>query len=309
MALGSHDGLSDPEVFPSQSPDVVQAEGDLAGRQRLLLTAPDRVVVIGHPIQLLSHTGVVHALAQPAAGEVVHYHSSGNDLMEQLGLESGKGADVPAAKALPVQTQGRVMGGNCGGGQGNFSKRVVLLAPEGGAIGLIEGVNIAPKFLPQKVLELSAAPGTPALVAALVAQLVVDLPCHDCLFILVVPGQLCDDPGAVLPVGQAAVTRGVAAAEGPGGSVRELGEDIRVLVDQPSGWCGGGSTEDDLEPLLFGHVNDHVKVGEVKLSLLWLHLVPGKFADPDHVAPQLQDAVHIRLHNGAVPLFRVIVNT
>ena len=146
--------------------------------------------------------------------------------MEQFGLESGKGADVPAAKALPVQTQGRVMGGNRGGGQGNFSKRVVLLAPEGGAIGLIEGPNIAPKFLTQEVLELGTAPGTPALVAALVAQLVVNLPCHNGLFILVVPGQLCDNPGAVLPVGQAAVTGGMAAAEGPGGSVRELGEGI-----------------------------------------------------------------------------------
>ena len=50
MPLGTHDGLSDPEVFPSQSPDVVQSEGDLAGRQGLLLTAPDRVVVIGHPV-------------------------------------------------------------------------------------------------------------------------------------------------------------------------------------------------------------------------------------------------------------------
>ena len=82
-----------------------------------------------------------------------------------------------------------------------------------------------------------------------------------------------------------------------------------MLADQPSGGRGGGGTENDLKPLLFGHVNDPVKVGEVKLSLLWLHVVPGKFADPDHVAPQLQDAVHIRLHNGAVPLFRVIVNT
>ena len=143
--------------------------------------------------------------------------------MEQLGLESGKGADVPAAKALPVQTESRVVGGNRRGGQGYLSKRVVLLAPEGGAIGLIKGVNIASKFLTQKVLELGAAPGTPALDAALVAQLVVNLPCHDGLFILVVAGQLCDDSGAVLPVGQAAVTGGVAAAEGPGRSVGGTG--------------------------------------------------------------------------------------
>ena len=82
-----------------------------------------------------------------------------------------------------------------------------------------------------------------------------------------------------------------------------------MLADQPSRGRGGGGTENDLKTFPLGHINDPVKVGKVKLPLLWLHVVPGKFADPDHVAPQLQDAVHIRLHNGAVPLFRVIVNT
>ena len=57
------------------------------GRNRHLLPTPDGVIVVSHDIQALGHLGVVHMLIQAAAGEIVHDHSLGIHLMDQVGLE------------------------------------------------------------------------------------------------------------------------------------------------------------------------------------------------------------------------------
>ena len=63
VPLGAHDGLGHPEVLPLQAADVVEAKGDFAGRQWLLLAAPDGIVVVGHPVEARGHSGVVHVLS------------------------------------------------------------------------------------------------------------------------------------------------------------------------------------------------------------------------------------------------------
>ena len=80
-------------------------------------------------------------------------------------------------------------------------------------------------------------------------------------------------------------------------------------MNEPGGGRGGGSAEDHLQSLFFRHGDDAVKEGEVKAALLRLHPVPGKLTDADHIAAQLQNAVHIGLHQGGVPLFGIVVDS
>ena len=308
VALCAHDGLGDPEVFPLQTADIVQTKGDLTGRKGFFLPAPHRVVVVRHPVQRPSQGGIVGVLAQTAAGKVVHDHSAGDDFTQQLRLEPGKGAELFAAKPLPIQPEGGIMGGDGGGGQGNLVKIVILLAPEGSAVGLIEGADVPAEFFPEELLEGGAAPGAPALIAPLMAQFIVDLPGDDGRFPFIMLCQTGDDLCAVGAIGLMAVTGHMASAKGPGRAVFKLGKDVGILMDEPGRRSGGRGAEDDLQSLCLCHGDHAVKVGKIEPPFLRLHPVPGKLADADHIASQLQNAVHVGLHPGALPLFRVIVD-
>ena len=81
MPLGAHNGLSDPEVLLFQPPDIVQAKGDLVGREGLPLSAPHRIIVVGCKIKVSGQGGIVHVLAQSSAGEVVHDHRVRDDFL------------------------------------------------------------------------------------------------------------------------------------------------------------------------------------------------------------------------------------
>ena len=87
-----------------------------------------------------------------------------------------------------------------------------------------------------------------------------------------------------------------------------LGENIRMLLDEPGGGCGSGGAKDHAQTFFFGFGNDDVKEAEIVRVFHWLHPVPGKFTDTDHVAAQLHNAVHICVHQGNIPLFRIVVN-
>ena len=308
VALGPHDGLGDPEILPLQPPDVVQAEGDLMGRDGLLLTAPDRVVVVGDNIQALGHIRVADVLVQPAPGEVVHDHRVRVDLMDEPGLEVHKVHNALAAEPLPVQPQGGVVGGDGLRGQGDLVKAVVLLGPEGGAVGVVELFNIAIKLLLQILLERILTAGAPAQVAALVADLVVDLPGRDLLLALIVAHQGPDDPLGVLVHLRAVEAVDMPAAEGPPLSVLKLRENGGMLFCQPGGDSGGGGAHNDPQALLLCLGDNAVEEGEVVLSLCLLHQMPGELGNTDHIAPHLQDGVHVGLHQGGVPLLRIVVN-
>ena len=88
-----------------------------------------------------------------------------------------------------------------------------------------------------------------------------------------------------------------------------LRENVGVLFDKPGGRRGGGSAEDHPEALFFCFGNNTVKERKVVGSLCFFHPVPGKLTDADHIAAQLQNTVHIRIHQGSVPLLGVVVNT
>ena len=309
MALGAHNGLGNPKILLLEAPDIVQAKGNLVGGQRLRLSAPDRVIVVGGKVQMPGNGGVVRVLAQAAAAEVVHYHRIRDDLPQQVGLEGGEPHHALTAEALPVQPQGRVVGGDGGGGQGNFVKIVVLLGPEGGAIGVVEGLDVPVELLPQVGPEGLPALWTPAHIAALMAQLIVNLPGYDGLLVLVV---LRHDPDNALgiPVQRAAVEAvHVPSAKDPLGAVLKLGEDVRVLLCKPGGDGGGGGAHDDGQSPGLGPLNDVVKEGEVVLSLRLLHAVPGKFGNADGIAPQLTDIVQVLLQQVGVPLLGIVIYT
>ena len=308
MPLGTHDGLSDPEILALQAPDIIQAKGDLRGGQRFFLAAPHRVVVESQLIQAGGHIRIAHMLGQTAAGEVVHDHGAGQQLMEQIRLEADEVHQFFATKALPFQAQGRVVGGDGGIGQGDLLKGVVFLAPESGAEGIVQFVDVPCKGFVQMATETVPAVVAPTQVAALVADLVVHLPSYDALLAPVMLGQGRDDLTAGFQVMGVGIAGYMPPAEGTGGTVREAGKDIGILGDEPSRRGSRGGAEDNLQALLLGHGNDPVKVGEVKLTFLLFHAVPGKFTDADHIAAQFQDAVHVCFHQGSVPLFGIIIN-
>ena len=66
-------------------------------------------------------------------GRMIYYL----DAAEDFALLLGEGADVLAAKALPVEPQRWILGGNGRRGQGYLVKGVVLLTPEGRAVGAV----------------------------------------------------------------------------------------------------------------------------------------------------------------------------
>ena len=287
VALGPHDGLGDPEVFPFQPPDVVQAEGNLVGGDGLLLPAPDGVVVIGRHVQALGHPGVADMLVQPAAGEVVHHQGVRVDLVDEPGLEVHKVHNALVAEPLPVQAQGGVVGGNSLSGEGYLVEVVVLLGPEGGAVGVVQPVDVPGEFFLEEALEGPLALGAPAQVAALVADLVVDLPGRNLFLPLVVAHQGPDDLLRVLVHLRAVEAVDVPSAEGPLLPVLELGEDGGVFFGQPGGDGGVGGAHDDVETFLLGLGDDAVEEGKVVLALGFLHQVPGELADADYIAPHL----------------------
>ena len=111
---------------------------------------------------------------------------TGVDFPNHTGLELQKVTEAFASKALPIQAEDRVMGGDGGSGKGNFVKIVVLLGPESRPINVVEAAHISLKFLPEKVPKRPPALGTPTEVTALMANFVVNLPRNDLRFVLVV---------------------------------------------------------------------------------------------------------------------------
>ena len=309
VALSAHDGLGNPEIAPLQPPDVVQFKGDRMGRQRRLLPAPNRVVVVRRDVQGAGGGGVIHVLVQPAAGKVVDHHGTGGGLFDQAHLKGQKIPDALAAKPLPVQPEGRVMGGDGLLRQGDLLKAIVLLGPEGGPVGLVQRLNVPPELLLQVLPESAAAPGAPAQIAALVAQLVIRLPGNDRLLVPVVLHHPPDDFLRILIQRGAVVAAHMPPAEGPPPAPLELREDVRPLPRQPRRYGGGGRAQDDLQapPLRLG--DGAVEKREVIRPLALLHPVPGKLRNPNYIAPQVYNGIQILLHPPRVPLLRVIIHS
>ena len=140
------------------------------------------------------------------------------------------------------------------------------------------------------------------------ADLVVNLPGRDLLLTLIVAHQGPDDLLGVLVHLRAVEAADMPAAEGPPLSVLKLREDGGMLFCQPSGDSGGGGAHNDLQALLLCLGDNAVEEGEVVLSLCLLHQMPGELGNTDHIAPHLQDGVHVGLHQGGVPLLRIVVN-
>ena len=307
MSLGAHNGLGDPEIPLFQAPDVVQAEGDLIGRQRLRLAAPYGVVVVGGYIQMLGHSGVIRMLAQSPAREIVDLHHAGNDLPEQPGLKGGKLHNALTAESLPVQPKSRVVGGDGSGRQRDLAKIVVRLGPKHRAVGIVERSDVPVELLLQIGLEGIPALRAPADVAVLMAEFVVDLPGHDGLLALVM---LCHRPDDALCV---PVQRGtieavhMPSAEDPFGSILKFREDVRVLFGKPGRNGGRGGAHDNGQSPDFGPLNHMVEKGEVVLPLCRLHEVPAEFRNADGIAPQFTDIVQILLQQGGIPLLGIVV--
>ena len=301
MALGPHDGLGYPEVFPLQSPDIVQAEGYLVGGQGLPLAAPDGVVVVGGDIQLPGYPGVVHMLSQTSAGEVVYDGHAGYQLPQKPRLEGGEFLYAVAAETLPVQPQGRIVSGDGGGGQGYLVKVVVLLGPESGAVGLVKGADIPPELVPKIEAEGVQAAGAIAHVAVLMAELVVYLPGRYGLLALIVLRHGPDDAlgiGVHLPAVEAVH---MAAAEAALCAVFKLRQHRRVLLCQPGGYGRRGGAHDYRQAPGLGPLYHMVKEREVVPALRLFHDMPAKLRNAYGVAAQLAYIVQVGLQHGGRP--------
>ena len=276
--------------------------------KRRFLTAPHRVIVIRSEIEVFGCAGVIHMLVQSTARDVMGHKGIRHNLFDELHLKIEKSGDASAAEPLPVQTQGRVVGGNRLGRQWDFIEAVVFLRPEGGPVGLIECVDTALEFFLQIALERAMALGTIADVAALVPNLIVDLPRHNLVFLLVMLHQRADDLFGISIHSRTVKTIETASAETPFLPPFRFGKNLRMLFGQPCGDGGSrGSHQDFQTPFL--RLFDHpVKKAEIIAALGFLHQMPGKFSDPDDVAAQLHNPVQIRFQQTGVPLFGVIVN-
>ena len=308
VALRSHDGFGYPEAFPLEAADVVKAKGYLLRRQRLLLPAPDGVVIVGRLVQQRRNGGVVNALCKAPAGEVVYDEGVRNDPTDDIALLLSKGAYVLAAKALPVQAQRGIMHGDSGRRQGYFLKGVVLLAPEGRAVGAVERRDISAELSREEALKFFAAAGAPALVAALMAQLVVDLPGYYAPLIPVVLSEGGYYGAAALEIGLAAVTGHMPPTVGPGHTALRLREDVRASVSQPRGRGSSWRTEDDGKPPLPRRGYYAVEEGEVEFPFLRLHEVPSELAYTYHIAAELDYTIQVLVQHSGLPLLGIVVN-
>ena len=82
-----------------------------------------------------------------------------------------------------------------------------------------------------------------------------------------------------------------------------------MLFGQPSGDGGSGGTQDHIQIPLLGFGNHTVKEGEVIPPFNRLHQVPGKLGDANRIPSHLPYGVHVGVHTGGVPLFRIIIDT
>ena len=153
--------------------------------------------------------------------------------MDQVGLEVHETANAQTSEPFPVQPQGRVVSGDGLSGERNFFKAVVLLRPEGGAISIVQLVNVSPKFFAQETLKRLLALGTPAQIAPFVADLVVNLPGHNLLFTSVMAHKGANDFLRILIHLRAVKAVDVTSAERPLLSVLKLRENTGVLFRQP----------------------------------------------------------------------------
>ena len=141
------------------------------------------------------------------------------------------------------------------------------------------------------------------------SDLIVNLPCHDALLILVMLYECADDfPGIHVHV-RAVETIHVPSAKCPLLSALKLRENIRVLFRQPCRNRRSRGSHDHLQIPLFCLFHDAVKEGEIILSFLLFHQMPGKFRNTDHITSQLHNCIKILLHQGCIPLLRIVIYT
>ena len=141
------------------------------------------------------------------------------------------------------------------------------------------------------------------------ADLIVDLPCHDALLILIVLDQFTDDFFRIRIHVRTVEAVNVSSAEGSLLSAFEFREDVRMLFCQPCRNRRGRGSHNHLQVPLFCFFDDTVKEREIVLSFLFLHQMPGKFRNSDHVASQLHNCIKILLKQGCIPLLRIVIYT
>ncbi len=137
MPLRPHDSLGNPEILPPKPPDIIQPESCLMRCKRLLLPAPDRVIIVSCHVQIPRHLRIIDMLIKPTARKVMQNHGSRDNFPNQPDLEIGEIHNTLTAETLPVQAERRIVRGNRLCGQRNLLKAVILLRPEGSAVGFI----------------------------------------------------------------------------------------------------------------------------------------------------------------------------
>ncbi|CAM5550247.1 hypothetical protein SALBM311S_01472 [Streptomyces alboniger] len=154
----------------------------------------------------------------------------------------------------------------------------VALAPEGGAPGLVEGVEGA-----VPVLEPAPEAGGGLVAPVVGAVLVVDVPHREGRVVAVAGGEVLGDGGGVAAVGGARVREVLASAPPLGAAVLVDGQGVGVQMAHPGRRGGGRGCQDDADAARVHQVHQPVQPAEVPLPRAGFELRPGEDAEGDGV--------------------------
>ncbi len=181
---------------------------------------------------------------------------------------------------------------------------VIALAPEGGAPGLVEGVERA-VLLPQP-----AAEGGRGLVAVVEgAVLVVDVPHGEGRVAAVAGRQVLGDGGCVAPVGGAGVGEVLASAPPLGAAVLGDGQGVGVQPPHPGRGRGRGRGQHDVDAVVVHQVHQRVQPAELACPGLRFQLRPGEDPEGDGVDAGVLHQPDVLVPGRLRPLLRVVVAT
>ena len=258
-----------------------------------------RVVVVElHDVQLLGQLSVVHAVE----GHGVRAHGHMDVAMENLRLPMDEFHVGILLERLPLGHKMRVVPRVPG--RGHVGEIVVPLAEQVQVPRVVQRVD-GPELRPQMLAELRLTVGAEA-AAVPGVDLVVDLPAENGGIVGEFLGHFFDDAQAVFVVMGVVGAAVPPPAVGRDAAVPVLHHHVGIQTAEPARRRGRGRAHHHADVQRAGAVDDLVKEGKVELAGLWLHAMPGEFADAHHVDADFLHARKIALHFLLGPVLGVV---
>ena len=215
--------------------------------------------------------------------------------------------DGGVGEAPVVQRLAGVADGGGGARRVDLVQAGVVLAPEGGAPGLVDRLDGA-VGAGQPAAEVCGA-GVAVAGRDGDAVLVVDVPHRQRRVVAVALGEAGGDARGGGAVGGAAVADGAARAELLAHALRRHRQRLGVCPVEPGGWCHGGRAEVDADAVGVQQVEHPVEPAEVVLPLGGFQQGPGEDPHAHHRDAGLPHQPDVLLPDVFRPLFGVVVAT